>query len=138
MPNNADPKTVRDFVKAVKHGNAIAVNAYLEADPTLATLTEADGTTALQHAAWKGHAEVCGLLLDHGAAVNALNTNEHYGGTPLHAAAHGNQKPTAEVLLRRGADLNLRSSNGRTPLEETELHNASAVRNLLRKHGAES
>jgi ankyrin repeat protein len=137
MPTSADPKTVRDFVKAVKHGTAEAVNAYLEADATLATMAEADGTTPLHHAAWKGHAAVCGLLLDRGAAVNALNTNEHYGGTPLHAAAHCNQKPAAEVLLQRGADLNVRSSNGRTPLEETELHNASAVRNLLRRLGAE-
>jgi len=137
MSTSPDPKTVRDFLKAVKHGHVPLVQAYLDADAALGSIAEADGTTPLHHAAWKGHVEVCALLLDRGAAVNAINTNEHYGGTPLHAAAHGNQKAVAEVLLQRGADANVRSSNGRTPLDETEFHNASAVRNLLRKHGAE-
>jgi ankyrin repeat protein len=76
------------------------------------------------------------LLLDAGADVNAQNSNGHYGGTPLHQAAHGNQKAVAEVLLARGADVNAVSPNGRTPLQETEFHKATAVAKLLRAHGA--
>lgn len=87
-------------------------------------------------AAWKGHTAVVSLLLDYGADVNARNDNGHWGNTPLHAAAHGNQRAVAEVLIARGADIQAVNCAGRTPLVETEVHQAKAVANLLRQHGA--
>jgi ankyrin repeat protein len=132
----ADPG--RELINATKKGDAARVAELLQSDPSLAQTRDEEGSTPLHHAAWKGHAEVAALLLDAGADVNAQNENTHYGGTPLHAAAHGNQRTVAEVLIARGADLNARSGNGRTPLEETTIHNATAVANLLKKHGAGS
>jgi ankyrin repeat protein len=126
----------KELLKAVKKGDSAQVAALLQSDPSLAQAREEDGSTPLHHAAWKGHAEVAVLLLDAGADVNARNENGHYGGTPLHAAAHGNQRAVAEVLIARGADLTAQSCNGRTPLEETTIHNATTVANLLKKHGA--
>ena len=70
------------------------------------------------------------------ADVNAESRDTHYGGTPLHAAAHGNQKAVAEVLIAAGALLDIRSCNDRTPLDETTIHQARAVAKLLREHGA--
>ena len=75
-------------------------------------------------------------LKQRGADLKAENENTHWGGTPLHAAAHGNQKPVAELLIAHGADINFRSFNGRTPLAETTIHNATAVAKILRQHGA--
>ena len=112
------------------------VRDLLAADPSLVHARDADDSTPLHHAAWKGHAEVATLLLDAGADVNAQNRNEHWGGTPLHAAAHGNQKAVAEVLLARGADLHATSCNRRTPIQETTFHKATNVANLLKRHGA--
>jgi ankyrin repeat protein len=43
------------------------------------------GMTPLQHAAYKGHRELCEILLNHGADVNA-NSHEH-GYTSLMFAA---------------------------------------------------
>src|SRR5262245_38043595 len=63
-------------------------------------------------------------------------TNAHWGGTPLHAAAHANQKAVAALLIARGADVGCRSGNGRTPLAETAFHKATAVARLLKEHGA--
>lgn len=128
--------SAKEIIRAAKKGNAAAVAWLLQQDPELARVTEADGTTPLHCAAWKGHAAVVELLLDAGADVNALNQDAHYGGTPLHAAAHGNQKAVAEVLIARGADVTLKSGNDRTPLEETAIHNATAVAKLLRTAGA--
>jgi ankyrin repeat protein len=121
------------FVKAVKHGNAAAVREIGAADPSLVMLRDADDGTPLHYAAWKGHGEVVRVLLDLGADIDACSRDGHYGGTPLHAAAHGNQKEVAAILLERGADRSIVSCNGRTPLQETEIHKATAVAKLLRE-----
>jgi ankyrin repeat protein len=128
--------SVKEIIKAAKKNEAFLAQALLKSDPSLAQATEADGTTPLHCAAWKGHVEVSELLLDAGADVNAVNQDGHYGGTPLHAAAHGNQKAVVELLLQRGAALDVVSCNGRTPLQETALHNAAAAAKLLRAAGA--
>ena len=60
-----------------------------------------------------------------------LDENGHWGTTPLHAAAHGNQRHVAKVLLERGADKELKNLGGQTPYQETFAHNATAVRKLL-------
>ncbi|PJF39448.1 MAG: hypothetical protein CUN54_08710, partial [Phototrophicales bacterium] len=73
-------------------------------------------------------------LLQAGADVNACNHNTHWGTTPLHAAAHGNQKQVAVLLLAQGADTTLVNLNGRTPLQETTIHNAKAVAKLITDH----
>jgi ankyrin repeat protein len=56
--------------------------------------------------------------------------------TPLHAAAHGNRKDVVQVLIEPGANLNAKNKSGRTPLGETEFHNATAAAKLLREAGA--
>jgi ankyrin repeat protein len=75
------------------------------------------------------------VLLDAGADINAKSQNDHYGDTALHAAAHGNQKDVVKVLIERGASLNSKNKIGRTPLGETEWHNASAAAKLLKEAG---
>jgi len=126
----------KEMIKAAKSGNAARVGELLAADRSLLHARDADGSTPLHCAAWKGHAEVARVLLDAGADPSLENGNTHWGGTPLHAAAHANQKAVAELLIARGADVHHRSFNGRTPLEETTIHNATTVAKLLKQHGA--
>lgn len=140
-PIVADAKTSsidreKEILKFVKRGEVERVREILAEEPSLIHLRDGDESTLLHHAAWKGHAELATLLLDAGADVNAQNRNDHWGGTPLHAAAHGNQKAVAEILLNRGADLHAQSCNGRTPIQETTIHKATTVANLLKRHGA--
>lgn len=126
----------KEIIKAVKTGNTARVRELLDADPALLRAQEADGTTLLHWAAWKGFPEVAAILLERGAEVRVQNNNTHWGGTPLHTAAHGNQKAVAELLIAHGAEVSLRSQNGRTPLEETTIHKATAVAKLLKQYGA--
>ena len=126
----------KQMLRAAKRGEATAVRALLAANPALVHVRDPDGSTPLHCAAWKGHVAVVQLLLEHGAEVNAQNQNGHWGTTPLHAAAHGNQKAVAEVLLAHGADTRAVNLNGRTPLAETDIHNARAVARLLEGHAA--
>jgi ankyrin repeat protein len=127
---------LKDLLRAVKTGNTAQVRALLDADPALVNARDAEDSTPLHYAAWKGHPEVTALLLERGADVHAQNTIGHWGGTPLHAAAHANQRPIAEMLIAHGADVNALSCNGRRPLAETAIHKATAAAKVLRQHGA--
>jgi ankyrin repeat protein len=94
-PRTLNPE--QEFFKKVKAGDLGRVTELLAENPQLARTLDGTGATALHFAAWKGHAEIAGVLLNAGAEVNARWDDGHYGGTPLHAAAHGNQKAAAEV-----------------------------------------
>ncbi len=126
----------KGFIRAVKQGDAATVAALLKVWPELVKLRDAEEATPLHYAAWKGHRAVAELLLEAGAELDAASINEHYGGTPLHAAAHGDQRELVQLLLERGADVHFRSANGRTPLDETAFHKATAAAKLLRAGGA--
>ncbi len=76
------------------------------------------------------------VLLELVADVNAQNKNDHWGNTPLLAAAHGNQRAVAELLIASDANVNAEFGEGRTPLGETKAHNAKSIATLLIKHGA--
>ncbi len=125
------------FYKAVKAGDLGTVQEMLARDPDLVHARDADDSTPLHWAAWKGQAAIIDILLDADSDIQAHNKNDHWGTTPLHAAAHGNQKAAVATLIRRGADINaLKSSGQGTPLAETEVHNATAAAKLLMSAGA--
>ena len=136
-PGEAKPVNLqKEILKAAKSGAVSRVQQLLEQDASLIFVRDADGSTPLHCATWKGHLAVVELLLSRGADINATNQNDHWGTTPLHAAAHANQRAIAEVLIAHGADIHATNLNGRTPLAETEFHKAKPVANLLRQHGA--
>lgn len=122
--------------KATKAGNTDLVKAILADCPEWVHAWDKDRSTPLHWAAWKGHADIVDLLVASGADIQAHNENGHWGTTPLHAAAHGNQKAAAEALIQHGAGVNAPKTGGGTPLAETKIHNATAVAKLLLANGA--
>ena len=126
----------REIIKAAKCGDLEKVRSLLRTDADLVNALDADGSTPLHCATWKGHLEIVAFLLDAGADVNAHNRNEHWGTTPLHAAAHANQAAIAQLLIEHGAAVMAQDLNGKTPMHHTTFHKAKAVARLLQKYEA--
>ncbi|KAI9447774.1 hypothetical protein H4582DRAFT_2093077 [Lactarius indigo] len=100
-----------------------------------------DSCTPLHIASVDGRVDIMRWLLNHGADVNARNTN----WTPLHVASFNMQLEAIQVLLEHKADINSRSNtNGATPLHVSlsgynghpEGKRVGVVRRLL-EHGAD-
>ncbi|KAA8586073.1 hypothetical protein FQN60_007642 [Etheostoma spectabile] len=70
------------------------------------------GMTPLMHAAYKGKADMCHLLLQHGADVNC-NQHEH-GYTALMFAGLSGKTDITSMMLDAGAETELVNSVGRT------------------------
>jgi uncharacterized protein len=91
--------TPETFVRSADTGDLTAVKLFLNAgmNPNEA---DDEGSTALMHAAYKGHANVVGALLGAGADVNQRKGHQ----TALSSAASGGHIDTLRVLLGKGPD----------------------------------
>jgi ankyrin repeat protein len=76
--------------------------------------TNANQQTALHNAAYRGHLEVCRLLLDWGAKVNHV---DKWKETPLHDAAWMGHLSVVKLLVERGADVRLRNNKDQTAID---------------------
>jgi ankyrin repeat protein len=90
-------------------------------------------------AAGMGNADVVRLLLDYGALVNSKDTLE--GSTPLQAAIIPKLRPemlrpTVELLLARGADLEAKNKKGQTALHIAAWGSTSQAVEFLLSKGA--
>jgi ankyrin repeat protein len=121
-----------EIIRASKKGDVDVVRSLLAADPLLVHFRDAEESTALHYAVWKGHRELVELLLDSGADVNAHNVNDHWGTTPLHAAAHSNHSALVKLLAEKGADLNAVDMSRKSALDHTVFHNATGAAKALK------
>jgi hypothetical protein len=91
-------------------------------------------TTLLHDMAGEGDMEKAGLLLDHGADVNALD--EEFRSAPLGFAARWGRREMVRLLLERGADPNAAAASWATPLAWAEKKGHHAIAADLRAAGA--
>jgi ankyrin repeat protein len=98
------------------------------------TARDVTHSTPLHLASSKWSAEIVGLLIRHGADINAQNMNL---STPLHLAAssHRALKGTiVRLLLRHGANVDAKDREGRTPLEIASSEGNTWIAKLLSDH----
>ena len=94
-----------------------------------------DGATSLYAILnWSRTPEGVVWLLEHGADPNAVFAEN--GETPLHVVARAWDVPLAEAMVARGADIERKRADGRTPYAVAELNGNRAVADWLRAHGA--
>jgi len=101
-----------DLPAAAKLGDIAAVTKLLDLGLPV-DATDAQGASALIHAAGAGHADLVARLLDRGARLDCATTN---GATALSAAVSARREAVVAAMLERGIDANQRLSGGGTVL----------------------
>jgi ankyrin repeat protein len=133
-----------DIFEAAAFGRTDRLRELLDEDPSRANTFGDDGFHPLGLACFFGHADAARLLLERGADVNALSTNEHVKTAAVHAAAAAEGKDEAtryelvKLTLEHGADPNLRQGGGFRAIDAARQNGDLRVEQLLLEHGAES
>jgi ankyrin repeat protein len=122
----------RDLLLAIRDGDHARVQKLLRAGAEVNT-RDADGTTALMHSVIESDVAMIKLLLDSGAEVNAKNTQN---STALMYAAVNLEE--TQLLLARGADVNVKGKGGATPMSvAVTAFGSTPVLKLLTSKGAQ-
>ncbi len=126
--------TNRLLEEAARRGHADTVEMLLDAGADI-DARSASGSTALYDAALRGDGAIVSLLVKRGANVNAVETVA--GTTPLYAAAAFGRQEAVVVLLLAGADPNLASKEGISPLHAAESNQHRAIAENIRTAGGQ-
>jgi ankyrin repeat protein len=124
-----------DVFEAAATGRTARARELVAKEPALANALSPDGFPALGLAAFFGHADAAGALLDAGADPNAAARNAMHVA-PIHAAAAAGRADIARMLLERGADANARQEGGFTALHEAANAGNLELARVLVEHGA--
>jgi ankyrin repeat protein len=106
----------------------------LGADPTL---VNNNGVGPLHRAAGEGHVEVLELLLDtkYNLDLNQMSSSSDTG-TALHWAASEKKNQIVELLIQKGADVNVANTSGQTPILIAAAGESGSIVALLSNAGA--
>ena len=127
-----DPR-LATLISTLRSGALADAEKMLAADKTLVNALDANGSSALHHAAAFAGLDAVKLLVAKGADVRATNRRK---STPLHWAVRDEAK--VRFLLDHGAAVDARQSDGRTPLYlAASAGNSNGVLRLLLDKGAD-
>jgi len=132
-PNAAGTAGTTPLADAALKGDLDGVRALLEYGARPNAISEA-GTQPIHDAALGDNAEVIRELAKHGADLDARTRDE--AQTPLHIAAAMGKMKAVEALVALGADLKIKDSRGRTPIDAAERAGLSNVAAFLRSAAA--
>jgi len=93
---------------------------------------------SIHYAAGEGNIKAVKQHLAAGTDVDAKDTSDSLGMTPLHWAAYQGHKEIAELLIAKGADLNAKNQADATPLDLAIQFKEPETADLIRKHGGKA
>jgi hypothetical protein len=103
-----------DIKKAIIDNDINRVKVLLEEHPDIVHITNSAGEGPLYMASHFGHLPIVEHLVEHGAVINQQETRN--GWTPLNLAVFRGHTNVVEYLLNAGADWNIPTNHGDTPL----------------------
>lgn len=132
----ADKTVALTIFEAAATGKINNVLRLLARDPQLVNAYAKDGFQALGLACFFGHPDVAEYLVKAGAAVNSHSRNE-LKAAPLQSAAAGGHERIVDMLLKNGADPNVREQGDYTPLHAAAQNGDVATIRILIYGGAD-
>lgn len=139
-PNLADflaDKTVTlNIFEAAATGRTTHLVRLLARNPDLVNAFADDGFQPLGLACFFGHLEAADYLVRAGASINTPSNNE-LNATPLQSAVAGGHAPIVKMLLKSGAQPNVRERGGVTPLHAAAINGDTESIQLLILAGAD-
>ena len=132
----ADRKAALDIFEAAAVGRITHIVRLLARTPDLVNACADDGFQPLGLACFFGHAESAEYLVRAGASLNTPSNN-HLGATPLQSAVAGDHASIVSMLLKSGANPNVREGSGSTPLHAAANHGNIEIIQLLLFAGAD-
>ena len=94
-----------------------------------------DGASPLTLAARERKIEIMTILIDEGCDIN--HANDSSGWSALHISCLHRDIAMVNLLLKKGAIVNMKTNAGRTPLHIAAENNDIGVMNILLENGAE-
>src|SRR5215211_8913651 len=127
----ADKTVALTIFEAAATGKINNILRLLARDPQLVNAYAADGFQPLGLACFFGHLDVADYLIKAGAPVNSPSRNE-MKAAPIQSAASAGHEKIVELLLKHGADPNIREQGGYTPLHAAAQNgDVEMIRTLL-------
>lgn len=124
------------FHEAAAWGDVEKLAALVARHPDQVNSFSIDGFQPLGLACFFGHESAVQLLLNANAAVNDPSQNFQQV-TPLHSAAASNNTTICQMLLERGAQVNVRQQGAFTPLHAAAQNGNPEMTRLFLHYGAE-
>ena len=132
----ADKTVALNIFEAAATGRTTHLIRLLARNPELVNSIADDGFQPLGLACFFGHADAAEYLVKAGAQVNITSNNELMV-TPLQSAVAGRHLPIVKMLLKSGAQPNVRERGGFTPLHAAAQNGDVEAIQALILHGAD-
>ena len=132
----ASKKEALDIFEAAALGRLDRLKQCLRDAASAINSRSKDGFTALHFACFFGQPDAARLLIENGAAVDAVAANPTQV-MPLHSAASSRNLEAARLLLERGAPVNARQQAGWVPIHAAAQNGDRPMVELLLQHGAD-
>ena len=127
----ADKTVTLNIFEAAATGRTTHLVRLLARNPDLVNAYADDGFQPLGLACFFGHLESADYLVRAGASVN-MPSNNALNAAPLQSAVAGQHPPIVKMLLKSGAQPNVRERGGATPLHAAAINgDAESIQALI-------